>query len=112
MKGGPDFIIPGVGRSGTTFMFRSAMKQPEVVRCRNNKKEIRFFNEHYKAGIDWYRNFFPHDHGISGDATPSYLFRPEAPGWIKKHYPNVKIAIVFREPVSRLWSHWRHLRND
>ena len=110
MFGGPDFIILGVGRSGTSFMFRSACKQEEVVRCRGNKKEIRFFNQHYSQGIGWYRKFFPHKKGISGEATPSYLFHPQAPKLIKKHFPYVKLAVVFREPVSRLWSHWRHLR--
>jgi len=110
MKGGPDFLILGVGRCGTSFLFRSATKQPEVVRCQNNKKEIRFFHEHYDAGIAWYRKFFPHAAGISGEATPSYLFHPDAPNRIKTHFPKVRMAVLFREPVARLWSHWRHLR--
>jgi hypothetical protein len=110
MFGGPDFIIPGVGRCGTTFMFRSALLQPEVVRCTKDKKEIRFFSEHYAAGLEWYRSFFPSKRGISGEATPSYLFHPEAALRIKKDFPKVRIACVFREPVARLWSHWRHLR--
>ena len=29
-----------------------------------------------------------------------------------KHYPNIKLIIILREPIQRAFSHWNHITNN
>ena len=31
---------------------------------------------------------------------------------IYKHYPNIKLIIILREPIQRAFSHWNHITNN
>ena len=43
---------------------------------------------------------------VVGDASPYYLFSPEAPELIKDYTPEAKIIILLRDPLERAHSHW------
>ena len=54
--------------------------------------------------------FFSSTEGVVGDITPAYYFlKPETIKEIKKTYPDVKIIVILREPIDRLWSNVKHV---
>ena len=61
----------------------------------------------YHNGIEWYENHFKKNK-INGEKTPNYMNDTTYIDRIKKHYPNVKIVIILRNPVTRALSHWNH----
>ena len=42
----------------------------------------------------------------AGDATPAYLFWPEALTRMHAYNPETRLIAVFRDPLERLFSHW------
>ena len=107
---GPDFIIIGAARSGTTSLFKYLSLHPRIKLP--SLKELHYFyfrNEENKT-IDWYLNQFPQlEKGqITGEATPYYIFHPLVPQIIKKTFPDVKIIALLRDPIDRAVSHYFH----
>lgn len=102
--GKPSFIIVGAQRSGTTSLYEYICAHPRIHRA--SQKELRFYDRRYRdRGLTWYESCFPD--GITGEATPSYLFMPWAAKWIVDDWPRIKIIIILRNPVQRAWSHYR-----
>lgn len=57
-----------------------------------------------KRNLAWYSNLFSIDK-ISGDMSPTYVFINEKQiQKIKESFPDLKIIIILREPISRYWS--------
>jgi hypothetical protein len=104
----PDFIAVGPPRTGTTWLdkvLRGHAALPEGV------KETHFFRYRYWRGIDWYARHFRSDTDLPvGEIGPSYFAPDEVRGRIKDHIPDCKIICTFREPVSRLYSHYKMFR--
>lgn len=47
---------------------------------------------------------------LTGEATPSYLFQPLVAEAIKQYAPDIKIIAFLRDPISRAYSHYQHMR--
>lgn len=120
----PNFLIIGETKCGTTSLYDSLIKHPQVLPSKGNGshervdsdvpigvKEIRFFDKHYSKGWDWYRNCFPKcpKGCITGEATPMYLYRTQALVEIRKTIQNCKIIVLMRNPTDRLYSHFNHI---
>lgn len=108
----PDFLVIGVMKGGTTSLFQYLAKHPQINPP--FRKEIKFFDLHYKQGLNWYRAHFPlkakmTNGSITGEATPYYIFHPLAKQRIAKHLPNAKLIAVLRNPVDRAYSHYNHM---
>jgi hypothetical protein len=54
---GPDVIIEGAARSGTTSLYRWLDAHPEVTMAKG--KEVRFFDRHYDRRWEWYIEQLP-----------------------------------------------------
>lgn len=109
---GPDFVVIGAQRSGTTLVHRLLERHPEAY-VPKHRKEIHFFDEHYELGENWYRGFFPFDRvGLSalGEVSPSYLADPRVPQRIYEFNPDMRLIVLLRHPIDRLWSAYHHLR--
>ena len=52
----PDFLIIGAQKSGTTSLYHSLVRHPQVRPCL--VKEVHFFDQNYHRGTDWYRAHF------------------------------------------------------
>jgi len=110
----PDFIIIGAQRCGTTYLYGELTKHPRIAPAL--KKEVHFFDLHYKRGVVWYRAHFPAWNGkrisardfVTGEASPYYLFHPHVPKRVAKLVPNVKLIVLLRNPVDRAYSHYHH----
>ena len=107
---GPDFLIAGVGKCGTTALSSYLDCHPQVLPAL--EKEIHFFNlkTNFCQGIDWYNAHFPaipeHSEFITGEATPWYLNTREVDRHIFEYFPQVKLIIILRNPVDRAFSQY------
>ena len=71
-----DYLIIGVGKSGTSSLHQYLSQHPQVINP--YEKELHFFNKNFEAGLDWYLAQFPplslkKRHFLTGEATPWYL---------------------------------------
>lgn len=106
----PSFIIIGVQKGGTTSLYRYLQKHPQILPA--IKKEIHFWNHHYKRGLDWYLSHFPSlkdsSNFLTGEATPNYIENEEVPGRIFEAFPQMKLIILLRNPIERTVSQYYH----
>ena len=122
----PDFIIIGAAKAGTTALYESLRQHPQIGM--SHVKEPNFFaleNQklNYKSGttspgyleecvtdIDTYRRQFKksREDMILGEASPLYLYAPEASERIKFYMPEAKIIAILRDPVERAYSNYLH----
>jgi len=105
-------IIAGVNKCGTTSAFRYLADHPEV--CASSIKEIRFFvQEPYESSDsshDEYLSYFSHckNKRVLLEASPSYFsWGQEVANRIVRLIPNVRIIVILRNPVDRLYSYYR-----
>lgn len=111
----PRFLISGVQRAGTTSLFRTLARHPDVVPPLMHKG-IHYFDtaEHYDRGIAWYQGHFPiaalaskraqSGRAVTGEASPYYVFHPLAGERIARDLPAARLIVLLRDPVERAYS--------
>ena len=112
---GPDYIIIGSQKSGTTSLENYISQHPQVLPA--VKKETHFWYRDFDKGIDWYLAHFPPIpkslNYLTGEATPNYLENWQSASRIKEAFPNIKLLLIIRNPIDRAFSqynHWIRLR--
>jgi tetratricopeptide (TPR) repeat protein len=107
---GPNFIIIGAQKSGTTSLENYIAQHPQVIPA--IKKETHFWYRDFRKGIDWYLAHFPpiprSENYITGEATPNYLENYQAAKQIYNVFPEVKLLVILRNPVDRTFSQYHH----
>ena len=113
---GPDFLVVGAQRAGTTTLYRLLSSHPGVVRP-TAWKGIGYFDLRYARGRRWYLAHFPLRWRLKGpDGRPRlafessgyYLFHPLAAERIGRDLPGVRVVVAVRDPVKRAYSAWKH----
>ena len=120
----PNFLIIGAAKAGTTALYHYLQQHPQIYMSPH--KEPRFFalegesidfqgpgdktRFRFVTDMDSYRTLFD---GVSdeiaiGEASPWYLYVPQAGERIKHHLPDVKLIAILREPVARAYSNFIH----
>ena len=108
----PDFLIIGAQKSGTTSLYDLLTQHPHVERAA--LKELNYFDRYFEKGIEWYRSQFPlpklkgERKPITGEATPDYLFYPDAARRAAQVVPQARLIVLLRNPVDRAYSHYHH----
>lgn len=114
----PDFIIIGAQKGGTSSLYYYLTEHPNIAPAAT--KEIHFFDHKFQEGLWWYRAHFPTSLNkyyrqhirkldfITGEASPDYLFHPLVPKRIANVLPKVKLIVLLRNPVDRLYSQYSH----
>ena len=107
----PDFIIVGTQKGGTSSLYAYLVSHPQILR--SSHKEVHFFDKKFSKGIDWYRSNFPlffklREGVITGEASPYYMYHPQAAKRIASVVPNCKLIFLLRNPVNRAISHFWH----
>src|SRR4030066_415696 len=104
----PDFLIIGTQKGGTSSLFHLLIQHPQIHPLDSKVKEVHYFDRrrNYKKGELWYRSHFPLRDTINpgelvGEATPAYLFFPDAAKRIQKDLPNAKLICLLRNPTER-----------
>ncbi len=108
----PQFLIIGVQKAGTTTLFDMLNQIPGF--CGSSDKETGFFTKDifYNQGDEWYSKQFQncnHD-AIKFEATPAYIYHPDAAKRIFSYNKYMKFIVVLREPAARCYSAWNMFR--
>ena len=107
---GPNFIIIGAQKSGTTSLENYIAQHPSVIPA--IKKETHFWYRDFEKGINWYLAHFPpipkSEKFITGEATPNYLENYQTAKRIYNVFPEVKLLVILRNPVDRTFSQYHH----
>jgi len=111
LRGLPSVLILGAQKGGTTSLFNYLARHPDVLPPFG--KEIHYFDLHYARGLQWYRGRFPYQYRLGGaaltlDASPYYLFHPQAPSRAARLLPSARLIVLLRNPVDRALSHYQH----
>lgn len=110
----PNAIIIGVQKSGTTSLFYSMVKHPEISGPTNKKKELHFFSRYsrWKRGVHFYKNHFLNNNKIILEGTPVYILKEEFIRRMHSVVPNAKIIITLRDPVDRVYSQYQMMCDE
>lgn len=108
-----EFAVVGVQKAGTTALFHFLSQHSRI--CVPSAKELHFFDDDSRC---WnspdYRDYlcrFPRRRGrVAGEATPSYIWWPNALERLHAHNRDVKVIALFRDPADRAHAHWRMSR--
>lgn len=106
----PNFLGIGVQRGGTTWLHTLLSSHPDVY-MPTRRKEIRFFEQYYDRGLDWYASFFPKPEEAAryqaiGEISTQYYDCADCPQRIFATLPEARLIIMLRHPVSRAYSHY------
>jgi hypothetical protein len=99
----PRFLVPGVGKSGTSTLNRLVLQHPRIVAPYT--KQLDFFTNYYFMGPRWYRAMLDRDQTpmevppITFDAT-HFITRPEAASWVARLLPETKLIVLLRNPAN------------
>jgi hypothetical protein len=122
LRRGPDFVIIGAKRGGTTSLYNYVLEHPSIQPLfpgRTHLKGVHYYDSRYARGPRWYRSHFPLQVGgrhlarpgvqpaITGEASPYYLFHPLAAERLARDFQDVRIIVVLRDPVERAYSHFK-----
>ena len=104
----PDAIGIGPARTGTTWLHEKLTGYVDLPR---DIKETKFFERYHARGIEWYASLFRHCKGDRPivEICP-YLAAPKAPEWIAAVIPHCKFVVTLRDPVERMYSHYKMMR--
>ena len=126
----PNFLIVGGAKAGTTALHAYLEQHPRIYM--SPVKETNFFalegrplnftgpgdddaiNDFSITSLEAYQAQFE---GVTnekavGEASPLYLYDPQAPGRIAHYLPDAKIVVILRHPVERAYASFLHLVRD
>ncbi len=111
----PDFFIVGAQRSGTTSLYEYLRAHPRVFMSAH--KEPHFFSHdrvrmdrdlYFTSEAEYLKLFASAQAGQRvGEASPSYLWHPDAAQRIHAERPHAKIIVILRNPIERAYSQYR-----
>lgn len=105
---GPDLLLAGAARSGTTTLAASIGRHPDVVSP--SIKEPNFFSTRGDRGQRWYESLFGRPDGIWIDASAQYSYPSHlaASARAAQLNPELRIVYLVRDPLPRAYSHYCH----
>ena len=114
----PNLIIAGVIKGGTTSIFTYLSRHPEI--CASKIKETNYFMPMRYSNnlppLSTYHDYFRHcDPSVQYfmESSPRYIYGGNRVALaVKNHLYPLKIMILLRDPVERLFSFYRHMKND
>lgn len=127
----PDFLLIGTKRGGTTSFYFDLVEHPSIIRLfppplpglkPDATKGVHYFDANYVRGEDWYRSYMPtvvsrslssRRYGVApvaGEASPYYLFHPDAARRAHAAVPDARLIVLLRDPAQRTYSHWKERR--
>lgn len=106
-------FIVGAQRSGTTYLYYLLDAHPQICMARPPRPEPKFFlnPENFLNGKAHYESHyfksFNADHLYIGEKSTSYIESRLAAERIKEFYPNARILMILRDPITRAYSNYR-----
>jgi hypothetical protein len=123
-RSGPDLLVVGTKRGGTTFVWSTLQGHPQVMPMVPRAKHLKschYFYRYFDRGHAWYLGHFPthwsrrrhaarHGHALCLEASPMYLFDPRVADRVAAALPRARVVILLRDPVQRAFSHYQERR--
>lgn len=111
---GPDFVIAGTQKAGTTWLERQLGSHPDIFTPR---KQLHYFDRNYRRGEEWYSQWFQKasDGQLCGEKTTEYFDTTTVERFAQRvstDYPDLKVIVILRDPVNRALSALRHMVNS
>ncbi len=126
---GPNFLVVGAPKSGTTSLYFQLRQHPDIFVPR--KKELHFFTgEHLRSNTQgpgdadaaaeacrtWseYASHFAEAarERIVAEFSPSYLYFSDVAQDIRATLPEARVLMILRDPVEKAYSQYMHLVRD
>jgi hypothetical protein len=104
-----DFMGIGSGKCGSTWLHENLVKHPTLFD--GNLKELNYFSDLYdEHPFSWYASQFDGcpEGQLKSEFSVTYLSHPLAAERVKRHFPDVKILAIVRDPVQRTFSNYLH----
>ena len=123
MRKKPNLIIIGATKAGTTALRNNLSLHDEISFWmrrppERNYGEIKFFNQRWdekvaelgaEGALAWYEGHFADlETRWFGEKSAGYFEGKEGIRRLGENYPEARLILLMREPVSRLWSHVQH----
>ncbi len=104
-----NLVIPGAAKSGSTSLHAILNQHPNVCMSRPKESQFFSFDMNYRKGPEFHNALFQKANGVKfyGDASQCYMVHPHARARIKADLLHPKIIFVLRDPLKRLWSHYK-----
>jgi len=113
----PDILIPGVPKSGTTFLFDALAAHPDI--CPANPKETYFHlserNPYHRSGEPkTYYQFFKEKSPdfLHMDGSQFNMFDEELLSQVNQLIKKPKVIIMLREPARRIYSSFQYTSHN
>lgn len=105
----PDFLIIGLPKAATWWLAHLLRSHPQFYLGVNPEGpgEVRYFSKYFDKPLSWYFRIFENQNKfVKFEKSPDYCilssFRVKL---IKKLNPDIKIILLFREPIEWSFSH-------
>lgn len=119
---GPDFLVVGAKRGGTTSLFNYLIQHPGILGTYPRpraKKSTKFFFADNPHSLRWYRSNFHSEtyrrtlrrrlgyRPLGFEASPYYIWDPRIAQRVHRFSPDLKAIVLLRDPTRRAWSHYQ-----
>lgn len=123
----PNFLIIGAAKCGTSSLYMYLKQHPEIYMSAVKEPHFFSFTSETKktkgpgdtvsvaiTDIAEYESLFDgvKDEKAIGEASPTYIYQPQAPERIHQLIPDVKIIAILRNPAERAFSAYMHVVRD
>jgi len=108
----PNLLVIGAQKAGTTSLHRYLDLHPEISMSR--PKELSFFMLHPEPSdedLEWYKQHFPANVRVRGEASPNYTCYPQVsgiPARVHRLIPDARLIYMVRDPTERAVSSYLH----
>ena len=103
------FLVAGVQKAGTSALHDYLSEVPGLQLP--PAKELHFFDDEEQdwsaPDYDALHRSFVDDDRLRGEATPITLYWPQALERVRAYNPDMRLILLFRDPVTRAFSHWQ-----
>lgn len=108
----PNFIFIGTQRSASTWIFNCCLEHPEIFVPQI--KDTEFFSNYYSYGLDYYKKYFIYSalYKAVGEISPDCLYHKKCAERIHRHFPDIKLIMVLRNPINRAFSAYKKFIAD
>jgi len=108
----PNFLGIGTQRAATTWLHNCLKEHPDIFVP--EEKELLFFSKNQHKGMSYYASFFSDvtTEEAVGEISPEYLSCANCPHIIAKHFPDIKMIAILRNPIHRALSAYRIFNNQ